>query len=38
MSDDYVGTCSFCGGKLIYIYSLNKIICDCCEYEEIEVM
>jgi hypothetical protein len=25
-----------CGGYLIYIQGLNMIVCDTCEYEEIE--
>lgn len=30
--------CKICGGRLIYIECLNKIICDTCEYEENEAM
>lgn len=32
---DYeVGTCKECGGILLYIHSLNEIICDTCDYEK----
>lgn len=36
--DDVVGTCAECGGTLIYIDCLNKIVCDTCDYERTEVM
>ena len=31
--DENVGICPVCGGQLEYIYSLNRIICDTCEYK-----
>lgn len=30
--------CENCGGSIIYISSLNKEVCDACEYEKEEVM
>ena len=31
-------TCPICGGTIIYIESLNKNICDTCDYVEEEIM
>ena len=36
--DERIGTCKTCGGYIIYISSLNKIICDTCEHEVVEVI
>lgn len=36
--DECCGICPECGGWLIYIYSLNMIICDTCEYEQETVL
>lgn len=33
MDDEHFGTCPECGGWLIYIDCLSKIICDTCDYE-----
>ncbi len=30
---DVVAICEKCGGWLIYDYAMNKIDCDCCEFE-----
>mgnify|MGYP000920864991 CR=1 FL=1 len=32
------GYCPECNGFLIYIQAQNKLICDCCEYEEEDAM
>lgn len=33
-----IGICKECGGTLIYLESLNEVICDTCDYCEEEVM
>ena len=35
---DYeVGVCPECGGMLEYIHCFNKMSCDTCDYEVVEV-
>ena len=34
MCDHEVGYCEKCGGRLIYIYCLDKVVCEDCEEDE----
>lgn len=34
MDDTNLDICDQCGGTLIYIESLNMIVCDTCDYEK----
>ena len=36
--DETAGICEICGGTLIYIDCLNKIICDTCTYEKEDAL
>ena len=36
--DTEIGYCKECGGTIWYSEILNKVSCDNCDYEEVEVM